>query len=87
MRGESHLEYEKKKLECVIIKNKNINDVHFYIRSATAASHYYGNLRTWVQRLQTAFILIHIWGLKFLNLISFHGKILPCAQTTKLEFI
>lgn len=48
MRGESHLEYKKKKFECVIIKNKNINDVHFYfyIRSTTAASHYYGNLRT-----------------------------------------
>lgn len=66
----------------MIIKNKNINDVHFYIRSATAASHYYGNLRTGVQRLQTDFILIHVWGLKFLNLISFHSKTLPCPQNT-----
>lgn len=54
----------------------------FYIRSATAASHYYGNLRTLVQTLQTDFILIHVWGLKFLNLISFHDKTLSCPQTT-----
>lgn len=54
----------------------------FYIRSATAASHYYGNLRTWVQRLQADFILTHVWGLKFLNLFSFHAKTLSCPQTT-----
>lgn len=54
----------------------------FYIRSATAASHYYGNLRTWVQRLQADFILTHVWGLKILNLFSFHAKTLSCPQTT-----
>lgn len=52
---------------------------NFYIRSATAESHYYGNFTTWVQ---TDFILIHVWGLKFLNLISFHSKTFSCPQTT-----
>lgn len=52
-----------------------------YLRLAIVSSHYYGNLRIWVQSLRIDFILTHVLGLTFLNCISFHGKTLSCPQT------